>query len=120
MFWDMHGSNPEPADLEWINKNIRQGHGPLGEAYPQSGWDPFLPGIWEGDTPSFLHLISALRGVNDPEKPDQGGWGGKFVQPDSTRNHWFDDPMGTKAVYMWRADVQKEFAHRANWMLSDD
>ena len=39
----------------------------------------------EGDTPSFLHLVSALRGLNDPEKPDQAGWGGQFVRPDPSQ-----------------------------------
>ena len=57
---------------------------------------PSVPGVWEGDTPSFLHLVSAVRGMNDPEKPDQGGWGGKFVRPDASKNHWFDDPAGTQ------------------------
>ena len=117
MFWNSPGSDPELSDLEWTNENLRQGHGPLGAAYPRSGWDHDAPGVWEGDTPSYLHLVSAVRGVNDPEKPDESGWGGKFVRPDPEKNHWFDDPMGTKAVYQWRAEVQKEFKRRADWML---
>jgi hypothetical protein len=55
--------------------------------------------------------------VNDPEKPDQGGWGGTFIQPDPEKNHWYDDPMGREAVFRWRADVQGEFKQRADWML---
>lgn len=117
MFWSMPGSDAKVADLAWVNANVRQGHGPLGGAYPQSGWDPKVPGVWEGDTPSFLHLVSAARGVNDPERPDQGGWGGKFVRPNSSRNHWFDDPAGVQAVWRWRPQVQAEFALRADWML---
>ena len=117
MFWNANGSDPELSDLEWVNENFRQGHGPLGAAYPRSGWNHKAPGVWEGDTPSYLHLVSAVHGVNDPEKPDQGGWGGKFVRPDPEKNHWFDDPMGPKAVYQWRADVQAELKQRADWML---
>lgn len=117
MFWNMSGSDPKLADLVWINANVRQGHGPLGAVYPKSGWDPQYPGQQEGDTPSFLHLVSAVRGVNDPEKPDQAGWGGKFVRPDTSRKHWFDDPAGAKTVWRWRAEVQKDFARRAGWML---
>lgn len=117
MFWNMHGSDPKLADLAWINANIRQGHGPLGAAYPQSGWDPKYPGQQEGDTPSFLHLVSAGRKMNDLERPDQEGWGGKFVRPDPARNHWFDDPVGTPAVSRWRAEVQADFSRRADWML---
>ena len=117
MFWSMPGADKTVADLAWANANIREDHGPLGSAYPRSGWDPSVPGVWEGDTPSFLHLVSAIRGVNDPEKPDQAGWGGKFVRPEATKNHWFDDPAGVETVYRWRAEVQIEFARRTAWML---
>jgi hypothetical protein len=117
MFWNMHGSDPKLADLAWINSHVRQGHGPLGAVYPQSGWDPKYPGQQEGDTPSFLHLVSAVRGLNNPEKPDQEGWGGKFIRPEPSKNHWFDDPGGTKTVSCWRAEVQADFARRADWML---
>jgi hypothetical protein len=47
-----------------------QQHGHLGEIYPK-----YKFGV-EGDTPSFLHLIP--NGLNDPEKPQQIGWGGYF------------------------------------------
>ena len=117
MFWNSPGSDYSLYDLEWVNKNLRQGHGPLGAVYPRSGWNHETPGVWEGDTPSYLHLVSAVRGVNAPDKPDQSGWGGKFVQPDPTKNHWWDDPMGPKAVYQWRPDVQEELKIRADWML---
>jgi hypothetical protein len=117
MFWSMPGSDRKVADLAWIDANVRKGHGPLGAAYPQSGWDPSVPGVWEGDTPSFLHLVSAVRGLNDSEKPDQGGWGGKFVRPDPSKKHWFDDPAGHRTVFRWRPQVQAEFALRADWML---
>jgi hypothetical protein len=117
MFWNMGSYKTNLNDLEWIEANVRQGHGPMGASYPRSGWDPAVPGVWEGDSPSFMHLISALRGVNDPEKPNIGGWGGKFVNPDPKKNHWFDDPMGTESVYIWRQDYQEEFKERANWML---
>jgi len=117
MFWDMYGADPKLADLAWINTNMREGHGPLGAVYPKSGYDPEKPGQQEGDSPSFLYLVSAVHGLNDPEKPNQESWGGKFVRPDSTKNHWFDDPAGTQTVSKWRLQVQEEFALRADWML---
>ena len=52
-----------------------------------NAWDPSKPGQQEGDSPSFLHLASALRGLNDPEQPNQPGWGGRFVRRDPSRNH---------------------------------
>ncbi len=54
----------------WLADNIQQGHGPLGAAYPDVAW-----GV-EGDTPAFLSLIP--NGLNVPEHPDWGGWGGRY------------------------------------------
>ncbi len=116
MFWNMQGSDPKLADLAWVDEHIRNGHGPLGAIYPESGANPQTPGVIEGDSPSFLHLASAVRGLNDPERPDQPGWGGRFVRRDPSRNHWFDDPAGGEAVWRWRAEVQQDFARRADWM----
>lgn len=118
MFWDMHGSDRKLADLAWVDEHIRNGHGPLGAIYPKSGANPRTPGVIEGDSPSFLHLAGAVQGRNDPERPDQAGWGGRFVRPDSSRNHWFDDPAGGETVWRWRAEVQEDFARRADWMRS--
>jgi hypothetical protein len=116
MFRSAGGADPALADLAWLDANVRQGHGPLGAAYPRSGWDPDSPGQQEGDSPSFLYLVSAVRGLNDPERPDQASWGGKFVRPDPARNHWFDDPAGPVVVSRWRPEVQADFARRADWM----
>jgi hypothetical protein len=104
------------GNLEWLNTHIREGRGPLGAVYPRCAWDPGSPGMKEGDTPSFLHLVSALRGLNDPEKPDQEGWGGQYVQRDPARLHWYDGP-GAASVRKWLPDIQADFARRATWML---
>jgi len=116
MFWNCPGAPREVADEAWVNAHLHTDRGPLGAAYPHSGWDPSVPGVWEGDTPSYLHLISALRGINDPEDPSQGGWGGRFVRPDRRSHHWLDAPEGPEAVYRWRVEVQREFAERTLWM----
>ena len=54
----------------WLRDNIQQGHGPLGVMYPDVGYG------MEGDTPSFLWLIP--NGLNAPDHPDWGGWGGRY------------------------------------------
>ena len=54
----------------WLAKNIQQDHGPLGAVYPDVSWG------MEGDTPSYLGLIP--NGLNAPEHPDWGGWGGRY------------------------------------------
>jgi hypothetical protein len=64
------GINNEKISNDWLVKNIQQGHGPLGAAYPDVAWG------MEGDTPSWLSLIP--NGLNDPEHPNWGGWGGRY------------------------------------------
>jgi hypothetical protein len=48
-----------------------QDHGNLGSMYPK-----YKYGV-EGDTPSFLYVMP--NGLNDPENPGHGGWGGLSV-----------------------------------------
>ena len=55
---------------KWLAEHIQQGHGPMGEAYPDVAWG------MEGDTPSWLALIP--NGLGDPEHPEWGGWGGRY------------------------------------------
>jgi len=64
------GSNVDVISAQWLAKNIQQGHGPLGAAYPDVAYG------MEGDTPSFLSLIP--NGLSDPEHPNYGGWGGRY------------------------------------------
>jgi hypothetical protein len=64
------GINNEEISNNWLAQNIQQGHGPLGAAYPDIAWG------MEGDTPSWLSLIP--NGLNEPEHPDWGGWGGRY------------------------------------------
>jgi len=47
-----------------------QNHGHMGKLYPKYKW-----GV-EGDTPSFLYVLP--NGLNDPEHPGSGSWGGYF------------------------------------------
>jgi hypothetical protein len=64
------GINNEKISNSWLIENIQQGHGPLGAAYPDVAYG------MEGDTPSWLSLIP--NGLNVPENPDWGGWGGRY------------------------------------------
>jgi len=112
----MFAQKSEWGNPEWLSTNIREGHGPLGAVYPPSGFYPDSPGMQEGDTPTFMHLISGLRGLNDPEQPDQESWGGQYVQRDPAKNHWYDGP-GAESVRKWLPEIQADFAKRADWML---
>lgn len=141
MSFPFPGSNKEVVSNEWIAKNIQQGHGALGAAYPDVAYG------MEGDTPSFLLLIS--NGLNNPEHPSYGGWGGRYENylPDFynsnsgmfKRENWpKDEPesrtiwtnaddsvwiaaenKGYKSnqatVWRWREAFQNDFAARMNW-----
>ncbi len=110
------GPDSSMTDIAWLDRHVRTGHGPLAAAYPASGWDPAQPGQQEGDSPSFLHLVSGLRGINDPEQPDQPGWGGQFKRAAPDRQLWVDDPEGHRAILAARSAMQREFAQRTAWM----
>lgn len=60
----------ELVSNRWLAQNIQQGHGALGACYPDVAYG------MEGDTPSWLMLIP--NGLNSPEHPDWGGWGGRY------------------------------------------
>jgi hypothetical protein len=73
------GISNEEISNKWIAQNIQQDHGALGAIYPDVSW-----GV-EGDTPAFLSLIQ--NGLNSPEHPEWGGWGGRYelTKPDFTK-----------------------------------
>lgn len=64
------GADNKKVSNQWIARNIQQGHGPLGACYPDVAYG------MEGDTPSWLNLIP--NGLNAPEHPNWGGWGGRY------------------------------------------
>lgn len=115
---------------EWLEHNVRR-KGPLGALYPQ--WEYLM----EGDTPSFLSLIS--NGLNAPENPGWGGWGGRYelytprphkwhLSPE-TRPIWTDaddEVLGIDGrwhdgnhatIWRWRQAYQHDFAARMDWTI---
>ena len=110
----MFGGLDPKSDLTWVNENIRKNHGPLCDIYPHEGMG--CTGVCEGDSPTFLYLVSANRGINNPEDPTQPSWGGQFIRKEKT-NHYVDGP-GKSSISKWRKDYQKEFMERADWCVS--
>jgi len=108
------GPNDPLGNLAWLDTNIRQNHGPLGVVYPKY-WAEGTEGLKEGDTPSFLYLVSAAHGMNNPEDPAQESWGGQYVRSGTT-NHWVDG-LGASTISKWKYQYQEEFAQRADWMM---
>lgn len=126
----------------WVDQYIK-GHGPLGDVYPVAA-DQRYPGIWqgpaegdlyphnsaatglkEGDTPTWLFFLP--NGLNVPDHPAFGGWGGRFrqpraesglqlVAPDRHPSGHRDVALGSAwTVGRWRDAYQREFAARMDW-----
>lgn len=111
----------------WLNQNALgvqnwdkyaafiQGHGEMGKVYPHYLW-----GV-EGDTPSFLHVLP--NGLNDPDRPEQVGWGGCHqagISPDGETRAWtnWQEPLkGISSAYERRfyPDEFNDFAARMQW-----
>lgn len=115
------GADPEPVSKAWLSANI-VAKGPLGASYPLPAY------IMEGDTPSFLNLIS--NGLSVQERPDWGGWGGRYERLTDDLGLWTttaDTVVGTDGashstpqatVWRWRAAFQNDFAARMAWSVS--
>lgn len=118
---------------KYLDVHVRKNHGALGEKYPQ------IPYLMEGDTPSFLGLIN--NGLNDPEHPNYGSWGGrydlyipqfkKYMYEPETRPIWTDtqDEVFSEitksyhtsnhaTIWRWRNAFQNDFFARMDWCVA--
>jgi hypothetical protein len=119
----------ELVDNPWLEQNIIKGHGPLGALYPK------LEYIMEGDTPSFIGLIS--NGLGSRKSPSYGGWSGRYVLCQTyaeTRPIWTsargaqdaviaDDGIeytsDQATIWRWREAYQHDFAARMDWCIAE-
>ncbi|HEX9781519.1 MAG TPA: nucleoside hydrolase-like domain-containing protein [Opitutaceae bacterium] len=124
------GADFSIVDNPWLDRNIRS-KGPLGAEHPHTEY------LMEGDTPSFLGLVD--NGLNAPDRPDWGGWGGRyelytprtekwFLEPE-TRPLWTnveDEVLGVDGnwhtsnhatIWRWRSAYQDDFAARMDWTI---
>ena len=107
-------------DADWCKANINA-WGALGAMYPLNTTEKAMK---EGDTPSLLHLLPI--GLNDPLRPEQGGWGGRYVKEGYhgmsamfTSDDELDELGGTAdrrhSVARWRLAFQSDLAARMRW-----
>jgi len=118
------GGNEDLTSMGWIKENVLENHGPLGELYPRKTWtSPNPHGVMkEGDTPSWFYFLN--NGLNVPEHPEFGGWGGRFQK--NAKGYFSDaiDSVGNEAiaracVFRWREDFQNDFAARMDWCFGE-
>jgi len=124
-WYNFRGPDFSLVSNDWLDRNVREEHGPMGELYP---WTDY---IMEGDTPSFLYLIP--NGLGVPERPDWGSWGGRYEQTEVGRGpggHWGDTVDTVRGVdgllysnnqatvWRWREAYQNDFAARMDWTVA--
>jgi hypothetical protein len=115
------GGDEALTSLHWINTHIRNDHGPLGAAYPPktSTQDNPHGAMKEGDTPSWFYFYK--NGLNDPARPEYGGWGGRFKDMEKYFNDAEDkvgDTISAHAtVWRWRPHFQNDFQARMDWCV---
>nr|WP_246463375.1 nucleoside hydrolase-like domain-containing protein [Nitrospirillum iridis] len=121
-FYQFPGPDSTSVSHQWLDAHIRKG--PLGELYPQWKF------IMEGDTPSFLYLVD--NGLNAPEHPDYGGWGGRYGLANDGMGLYtdvVDTAVGADGsphrsaqatIWRWREAYQNDFAARIGWTLTPD
>ncbi len=124
------GADFDLVTNEWLETNIRS-KGPLGKMYPN--WKFMM----EGDTPAFLYLVN--NGLNNPDHPNWGGWGGRYEWYTPKTEKWFYEPethpIWTNAddevlgkdgewhetnqatIWRWREAYQNDFAARMDWTI---
>ena len=121
--FDKGGPDSSLVSKEWLAEHIQIG--PLGAAYPT----PMF--IMEGDTPATLFVLQ--NGLNSPENPTWGGWGGRYAHSDVSAgvNHYgdaADNVTGANGqpyksnhatIWRWREGYQNDFAGRMQWTLSN-
>ena len=131
--------DPSFASDEWANNNVRS-HGVLGAMYPPRRY------LKEGDTPVLLYLVN--NGLNDPEQPWHGSWGGRSTKvpvtgirsylnlgPPRQREYaesdfdpyymygpaedtWNGYTSKYATIFRWWEPFQNEFAAMMDWSLT--
>jgi hypothetical protein len=106
------GGDQSLVNNSWIDKNVKN-HGPLGALYPH------IKVLMEGDTPSFLYLIPT--GLGDPNHPEYGSWGGRYVKKggayQDTSDSWNGEQGAETTVRRWRREFQNDFEARMDWNI---
>jgi len=105
-----------------LERDVRSGHGPLGALYPVNTSPPQK----EGDTMTFLYLVPT--GMNDPEQPTWGSWGGRYGPNDECParpcfwanqvDAWAGTTNRDNTLGRWATDLQNDFRARMDWCVN--
>lgn len=104
-----------------IERDVRNGHGPLGPLYPTNTGLPQK----EGDTLMFLYLLPT--GMNDPNEPTWGSWAGRYGPKQefpgkryfgaNQIDAWSGSTNRDNTLARWAVDLQNDFRARMDWCV---
>lgn len=103
--WD-YGS--QSFTYTFVEKEVKNGHGPLGALYPQDY-------ISEGDSPAMLWIFD--NGLRSYEDPGYGGWGGRFHRVEGMENVYTD--ISTGSYSRWIEAANRDFQSRLDWCVAE-
>ncbi len=112
------GGDMDLTGSAWFDKNVVHS-GNLGSMYPRKAYTGANPHklMKEGDSPAMLYFVR--NGLNDFERPEYGGWGGRFRKDSPNRftdtEVLLSDTLALHTISRWRGDFQADFARRAAW-----
>lgn len=123
-YFDQGGPDTSLVSKDYIRKNFQRGA--LGEHY----LDPAF--IIEGDTPALM--FNMQNGLNVPEHPEFGGWGGRYTAVEMSGNSGvYSDAVdwvvgknnqtfvsNYATIWRWRQAYQNELTTRITWSLSSN
>jgi hypothetical protein len=94
----------------------------LGDAFPVATWPEGT--LKEGDSPTFLYLLSpVVGGVGDVDDPTGPSWGGRFRKPEPDRFPHYACDLDAPAevcqatISRWRVDYLSDW--KARWQRYD-
>ncbi len=105
--WSRDPDWQKPVTSEEVN-----GHGPMSEIYDDGG---------EGDTPSYLYLLSSVFGLNDPLDPTHGSWGSMFKPMGSSfsENYYSTCDADQNELVRWVPAASNSFKNRLLWSVKE-
>jgi len=110
-FWHYVWSHDPDWQKPLTSKDVN-GHGPMSEIYDDGG---------EGDTPSYLYLLSSIFGLNDHLDPAQGSWGSMFKPMGSSfpEKYYSTCDVDQNELVRWVPAATNSFRNRLQWSVKE-
>lgn len=83
-FWKPYPYSVE-GQHQWLKEHVQNGHGALGELYPDRRWGKTVGFMEGGGTVPWLGLVN--KGLFEINQPSSGGWSGRFTT-EKVANVW--------------------------------